>query len=136
MSGQATGKRQHKPFRCRAYYDQSLLLFDARIGSASIGSAEQLGRQWRRGTQLDVVVAVPAGSQAQRTVVSGFKTVQGMDAELSEGGVTGFTRKIIGIRFVKATRIQPTSDQLAMASEAGMAGVPAFYEALCTNESV
>jgi hypothetical protein len=135
MSGQATGKRQHKPMRFRAYYDQSLLLFDARIGAVGIGSAKQLARQWRRGIQLAVLVAVAAGSQAQRTVVSGFKNVEGMDAELSDGGVSGFTRKIIGIRFVKATRIQPTAHQLAMASQAGMAGLPVLYQALCTNES-
>jgi hypothetical protein len=49
-SGQATGKRQHKPFRIRAYYDQSIVLFDGRVllvnsktGEHELGDASQAG---------------------------------------------------------------------------------------------
>ena len=49
-SGQATGKRQHKPLRIRTYYDQSvslsdgrLLLVNTRTGENELGDASQPG---------------------------------------------------------------------------------------------
>ncbi len=135
MSGQATGKRTHKPLRMRMYYDQSseLLIFDAKVGGVPAGTVEEVVRLWRRGTQLNAVIAVATGSEAQKAIIGGFKSLSGMDGELSEGGVTSFTRKVQGIKFVRATQVQPTPDQKS-AAQAQNSGVAVFYNALCTND--